>query len=342
MGRQRATKQDQRLPPYVYRKARLNLVEFRQYLGKGLFGKSVYLRGDDGECLPFTATVAEIHRAYAKHTNAAPVERTLAWLLEAYFKSPRATRLAPKTLMNYRHYEKAICASPLSNGRTFGEVPLPKLSRPMIAKYRDSMTATQQANRHLQFLSAVFNWGLEQGYVMDNAAQGVSKNPAPPRDRYVTDWEYRLALSLAPDWLCAAMQIAYLCRARRGEVLALPPSALTPDGLLIKRSKGSKTEVIQYSPELTAALDLARGHNRATICGFVIHNADGSPIKESAFNSAWRRLMKKFKEEGGNPFPFHDLKAAGYSDAPAEGAGHKSAKMHDVYMRVPEKKKATK
>lgn len=342
MGRPRATKKDGQLPPYVYRKQKLNLIEYRPYLGNGKSGKSVYLRDADGNLLPFTASISEIIRAYARVIDATPVERTLSWLLDAYFKSPRATRLAPKTLKDYRHYAGKIIGSPLSNGRTFGEVPLSKITRPVIARYRDSLADTPiLANRHLQFLSAVFSWGLEQGYVVDNQAQGVEKNPSPPRKRYVQDHEYETAYRLAPEWLKAAMEIAYLCRARRGEVLGMPVSAVLPEGLLLDRLKGSKSEVIRWSPRLRAAVDMAKAHNRTTISPWLLHTPQGQQIATSAFNSAWRRLMGKLEAEGVKPFPFHDLKARGYSDTD-QGAGHKSARMHEVYQRKPEEKEATK
>lgn len=49
MGRKRETRRDERLPPYVYRKPKLNAVEYRPYLGKGKFGASTYLKDEDGK-----------------------------------------------------------------------------------------------------------------------------------------------------------------------------------------------------------------------------------------------------------------------------------------------------
>lgn len=342
MGRPRATKAGTRLPPYVYRKAKSNLVEYRPYLGseggKAKFGRSIYLKGPDGQPLPFTATVAEIHMAYAAQVQQEAPARTLAWLLAEFWASPRYRRLKPATVKHYDHYRAAIEGTELSNGKTFGQVPLEKITRGVIAKYRDSMAhAPIQANRHLQFLGGVFSFALEREYMQDNPVAGVEKNRQPPRDRYVEDRDYWLAYAGAPDWLKAAMELAYLCRGRRGEILGMRRDQVLEEGVHLKRSKGSKSEITTWSDRLRAAVELARSHNRDTISPLLLHNADGSAIKEPAFNSAWRRLMGKVKEGGGAPFPFHDLKSKGYTEHTEHSAGHKSARMHDTYMRLPEK-----
>ena len=44
--------------------------------------------------------------------------------------------------------------------------------------------------------------------------------------------------------------------------------------------------------------------------------------------------------DGG--FTFHDIKAKGYTDRKDHNAGHRSAKMHAVYMRKPQIVSATK
>lgn len=338
MGRPRATRDGERLPPYVYRKPKSNLVEYRPYLGGGQFGRSVYLKGADGECLPFTASRDAIFKAYAAVTGTEKPARTLSWLLGEYWASPRYARLMPATRKHYDHYRTAIEGRELSNGKRFGDAPLEKITRGVIAKYRDSMAAAPiQANRHLQFLGGVFSFALEREYVSQNPVTGVEKNRQPPRSRYVKDQDYWLAYGQAPDWLKAAMELAYLCRARRGEVLGMRRDQVLEEGVHLKRSKGSKSEITTWSDRLRAAVELARSHNRDTISPLLLRNADGSAIKGPAFNSAWRRLMEKVKDGGGEPFPFHDLKGKGYTEHTEHSAGHKSARMHDTYMRLPEK-----
>jgi integrase len=344
MGRPRATKADGRLPPYVYRKPRLNLVEYRPYLGGGKFGKSVYLKGADGAFLPFTASRDAIFKAYALVVGEEKPARTLSWLLSEYVASPRYARLMPATRKHYDHYRTAIEGKDLSNGRRFGDVPLEKITRGVIAKYRDSMAKTPiQANRHLQFLGAAFSFALEREYVSENPVTGVEKNRQPPRSRYVTQTEYRVAYLAAPDWLKAAMELAYLCRARRGEVLGMKMREhILEDGVYVQRTKGSDSEVTLWSDRLRAAVALARTHNRDVLSPYLLHGADGKPISSPAFNSAWKRLMEKVKAAGVVPFPYHDLKAAGISDHKKHASGHRSERMAEVYIRVPDRVEPTR
>jgi len=43
--------------------------------------------------------------------------------------------------------------------------------------------------------------------------------------------------------------------------------------------------------------------------------------------------MRKARKRGIDPFPFHDLKAKGYSDMKNQSAGHKQEQVHRVYSR---------
>lgn len=344
MGRPRATKADERLPPYVYRKPKANLVEYRPYLGKGKFGQSVYLKDAEGGFLPFTASRDAIFKAYAAVTGAEKPARTLSWLLGEYWASPRYARLMPSTRKHYDHYRTAIEGKELSNGRRFGDVPLEKITRGVIAKYRDSMAhAPIQANRHLQFLGGVFSFALEREYVSQNPVTGVEKNRQPPRTHYVEDKDYWLAYSLAPDWLKAFMELAYLCRGRRGEILALKSREhMLEEGVYLQRTKGSASEVTGWSDRLRAAVALAKAHNRDVLSPYLLHGTDGKPVSGPAFNSAWKRLMEKVKAAKGVPFPAHDLKAKGITDHTEHASGHKSARMAEVYIRKPDVVPATR
>lgn len=348
MGRRRNSRADGRLPPYVYRRHRQNLVELRRYLGDGKFGPSCSLRDDDGNTLPANASQQAIMRAYGRAVHVDNAPHTLAWMLKQYMSSPRFARLAKATQGHYRGYAARICAFPLNTGALFGDVPIGKITRPVIARYRDARSSGAKAapiavNREMQFLSAVWSWAMEQGYATDNPAQGVEKNPQKSRDRYVTDAEYALVLGLAPAWLAAAMELAYLCRARIGEVLALTRDSVLDEGVHLKRTKGSDSEITRWSPRLRDAVALAKSHNRDTISRFLLHDAKGGKIRSSAYKSAWQRLMVRARKAGlSKAFPFHDLKARGYTDHGEHAAGHRSARMHEVYMRLPEMRDATR
>ena len=67
---------------------------------------------------------------------------------------------------------------------------------------------------------------------------------------------------------------------------------------------------------------------------YVVHDRGGQAIEESAFDSAWKRLIKKASKEGVEHFTFHDLKAQGESDAKDKRlSGHKTPRMQALYNR---------
>jgi len=84
----------------------------------------------------------------------------------------------------------------------------------------------------------------------------------------------------------------------------------------------------------------------SSLCFYLLHDAKGQPIRQSSFQSAWNRLMNKALAKGlKERFTFHDLKAKGITDFDGDkqkAAGHKSARMAEVYNRKPEKVPSTK
>lgn len=142
---------------------------------------------------------------------------------------------------------------------------------------------------------------------------------------------------LATGYLAIMMELAYLCRARRGEITALRRSDETEEGLRLVRSKGSEGEITAWSTRLRAAVDAAKAWNPSAPSpiggGYLLHDKAGQPIKKNAFDSAWRRLMDKVTAAGVDPFTYHDLKAAGVTRHKTNFGGHRSPKMRKTYVR---------
>lgn len=346
MGRKRTSKIDERLPPYVYRKARLNAVEYRPYLGKGKFAPSVYLKDQDGKQLRASATLNEITKAYHRAINSEQNEgRALSWLLARYFKSPRFHKLAVRTKKDYEWYSEKICEMPGKNGSTFGDFPFKQISRKTISAFRDKLSDTPtQANRRLQFLSAVFSWAIEEEYLDINPCKGVSKFSLKARDRYAEDTEYALVLECAGAYpfLQIMMEFAYLCRMRMSEIRTMPIGAPNDIGVTVKRSKKSESELTTWTPRLRACVAAAQGLYPNATSKYLIHNADGSMITENQFRNAWRRTIAKASDQGlKERFTFHDIKARGVTNHPTQHSGHKSERMKSVYVRKAQQVTAT-
>lgn len=338
MGRKRTSKVDERLPPYVYRKVRLNAVEYRPYLGKGRFGASIYLKDTNGKQLKANATLNEITKAYHRALkDEGDSGRALSWLLKKYLKSPKFLKLSARTQKDYSWYTDKIVEMPGKDGSTFGDFPFQKITRKTISSFRDRLADTPtQANRRIQFLSAVFSWAIEEELLESNPCKGVSKFTLEARTRYAEDSEYNLVLECAKAYpfLAIMMEFAYLCRMRMSEIRTMPIDAPNDIGVSVKRSKKSESELTTWTPRLRKAVENARALFPEATSKYLIHNEDGSMVTENQFRNAWRRTIEKATKQGlKERFTFHDIKARGVTNHPTQHSGHKSERMKAVYVR---------
>jgi integrase len=277
----------------------------------------------------------------------------LRWLLTEYNSSPQFKALAKTTQQGYRGYYDVLCRKALKNGGSFGDVPLKAINRRTIRRYLDSNPYPVTANRHVQYIKAAWNWGLQRyATVPDpNPCLGVDLNKEEARDRYVTDEEYTIGYSVAKSmrvpYFAPAMELAYLCRARRVEVFGLTEDDCLPEGIHLRRTKGSRGEIVRWVPRLQAAIAACRSiyPNAPPYRGkrFLIHDKAGKPYTKNALDSAWQRIIHKAMDpEKTQPtlkeaFHFHDLKAKGITDSKRFNAGgHRTKKMEAVYNRLPE------
>lgn len=351
--------------------------KFRPYLGREN-GITVY--GPEVPILKTTCTKAQFFAAFDALTNKENT-RTLRWMLDHYHKSNTFKKLALTTRGHYDDYRRLLCAEPIHSpanpNLTLGDIPVEKLSKPKLQRYIDNATAPVAVNRRIQYLSGAWSWA-ERSYEQfpPNPCLGLKLNDETPKDRYVEDWEYAAA------WLCAcsmrnpmfapAMELSYLCRARRGEVFQYKTTDFREDGLYLKRTKGSNAEITGWSRRLEDAL----AHCRAIypdaptpIRGaYILHDKRGLPYTKNALDSAWQRVMDKATTIGaelpedlleaaraagartqGNRawltdrFTFHDIKHKGCTDHESENAGqHKTKKAAAIYQQKPQIIKATR
>jgi integrase len=313
----------------------------------------VTLLHEDGTPLPANASQHNIIRAYQRQVTAS-TGHTLGWLIDKYLDSPQFAARAETTRRAYKIHAETIKQHQAKNGRVCGDAPLRSLNPPFFSKYRDrrSEAAPISANRELQFIRAVFSWGIEYGHCQENPAKGVRLNPSQSRDRYVEDWEMELVQGCGSDMLAVVMELAYLLRARVGEVLALRRADIGDTGVYVRRTKGSNSEVTRWSERLREAVSAALSLHKATISPYLLHGADGQPLSYPAVRSAFARALKKAQDEKlahkdqrpvlKKAFTVHDLKAKGITDHKHHHGGHRSARMREVYVRKAEEVDSTR
>lgn len=301
------------MPPRVY--AGKSAYEYRPKIGP-------YIR-----LAPLSATRSELWAAYERLEGEA--QNTVGRLFDLYLGSPQFKLLAARTQKDYEIYSKKLKA-------VFGHMDPNKVTAPDVRRYMDLRSARVQANREKAFFATAMAWGLERGYCKNNPIRDVKKHKETPRDRYITDDEYNAIYAAAAPHVKAAMEISYLCAARKGDVLALTESQLKLEGIFIRQGKTGKKQIKQWTQRLRDAVELAKSQPSTIKTMVIIHDANGQRFVERRFDEHWA----KARESAGladADIHFHDIKAKAISDYEGDKqkfSGHKSAQMvSGVYDR---------
>ena len=284
------------------------------------------------------ATESEVWEAYRKIVAFEDKRHTLAGLIDEFFQSHDFAELSAATQKDYVKNSKNIL-------KVFSDA-LPDQVKPAhIRKYLDlrGKQSKTQANREKAFLSRVYRWAFERAKVNINPAKGVKQFKETARNRYITDDEYEVVYKHANDAVRVAMEISYLCAARKGDVLALQLHDIRQEGLFIKQAKTNVKQIKLWTPRLIKAINLAKsmGREGKVRSTYIVVQKNGRSYSPDGFNHAWRNARLKAEAEVGHKltFTFHDIKAKSISDF--EGSvsdkqmfsGHKTQRQVATYDR---------
>jgi len=318
-----ANRSKRKLPPYCLEDK--YGVRFKPYLGrvngKIKWGKTITIA-------PPNTPMSEVWRLYEEVTGGG--KQNLYWLTSEYMSSDKFKSLSGKSQKDYRKALQKLLSEPVGNV-TFGSVALHLIDKRSIRSYLDAYPSPIAANRQIAVLKAAWNWAIQRYQIPENPAIGVSLNREAPRVRYVSQDEILWVQRNAPPPIYQMCELAYLLRARLGEVLALRVEDVSESHVRLIRSKGSEGELTIISDRLRAALEPVRGGE------YICHQ-----YTEHGFRSAWARLKKKMVRDGIDPFNFHDIKAAAISDHPTNHSGHRSPAMRKTYVRTLQEVPATR
>ncbi|MBU3824170.1 MAG: tyrosine-type recombinase/integrase [Candidatus Oceanisphaera merdipullorum] len=274
---------------------------------------------------------AEYERLIAEIDNDS-VER----LINEFFNSADFDSLSATTQKDYRKYSKPVLL-------VFGKMDPTNVEPKHVRAYMDKRgkRSIVQANREKAFFSRVFRWAYERGKVTKNPCQGVRQYKEVARDRYITDAEYQAVYDLAPTAIKVAMELSYLCAARKGDVITLRWSQILDNGIYLQQGKTGAKQIKAWSPRLRAVIALAKTISKNLLGTYVVIKSDGMPYTDNGFNSLWRSTVLKARENTGWPldFTFHDLKAKAISDIDGSSrdkqlvSGHKTESQVSVYDR---------
>ncbi len=286
---------------------------------------------------------------------AALFERYFAW--QEALPGSSTLRKADSTLRENRRESVRLLA-------VFGAM-LPQLIKTQhVYAYIDARTqagAPSGCIKEVAMLSAVLSYGQRIGRLDANPCHGIRHEVRPPRTRVVSWAEIEHASAVGrrlggtAHLQALALRTAWLAFKRPGEVLHVPRTAVTDEGLCFesnkrRRSQGRAQVIIAWSPELRATVDEALGLQRWAAFGgarLIFGNLAGHAYSKSGWGSLLGRFMAHCEAEATalgvafSRFTLADCRPGGITSKMSrgerdvyDGTGHADKRMVDqVYDR---------
>ncbi|QAU22852.1 integrase [Dyella sp. M7H15-1] len=312
------------------------------------------------------ALLSELHKISEELSGVN--KKSLAWLLEQFHGSRQFKELAARTQANYTYLARITKATTTAIG-PLGTLDVARMTPEFWQRLVDRIAndTPTQANQILRYVRRVFRWGVNRGHCNHNPAQGVEQakerqqRRLPAAEVYARVLQFAQARgeraahsegSVAP-YLWIAMELAYLLRLRGIEVITLTDANASQEGVTTNRRKGSRDNVVRWSPRLRSVWDAAVAYRKQAVTKharptpllprdhFLLVSQKGTPLRKSSLDTAWQRLMITAMREGiltaEQRFSLHDLKRKGITDTPGTRAdkqlasGHRDQSMLDVY-----------
>jgi len=317
---------------------------------------------------PADVLLSDLHRITDEASN---VDRgTLRYVCEQFHLSDRYKKLAPKTHDDYCYSRDVLLNIPTKLGKPLGDLAVKKFTAALVQRIVDRIAdegTPSKAAHALRYLRRVLQWGRNRGLLEVNPALGIEapierKQRRLPRHNVMdvlidrATARGRLARNepgSCPEYLASVMELAYLCRLRGIEVVTLTDANELEEGILTNRRKGSRDNIVRWTPRLRAVWDSvkalrARTWERrktaipiAATKRFIIVASHGGPLRKTSLDTAWQRFITLAITDGvigaEERFALHDLKRRGITDTVGtraekqEASGHRDPKMMDVY-----------
>lgn len=249
--------------------------------------------------------------------------------LDQFLVSPAFQELAKNTRAQYTSAAAMLRL-------VFGDMSMASIKPFHIATWLDDHPHKTAANTGKAVMSRVFDHAVRQGLVDRNPCKEISYNRIPPRDRLISDDEYRRIYEQACDVVQIAMDMAYYSGMRISDVLKVRLQDLGPDGLYSVQKKTGKRQIFAYTQPLREVIDRARSL-RCSVKGMhLLCDRSGQPYEYHMFNRRW---LKAVRAAGVEDVRFHDIRAKSATDAKGMGLdyqallGHSSRSMSDRYVR---------
>lgn len=303
-----------------------------------------------------TALLSDLHRVIEENQE---VKRdTFRYIAQMFRDSADFQGLASLTRDDYERCYKIVADYKTNQGGKLGDAPLKRWNKPMVQKLIDRLSMERgpsMANHVLRYTRRVFNWAGNRIANLPNPAQGVEQAKergrvvCPPTEVYTAVLQYAQGLESVP-YLWIAMEIAYLCRLRRIEVVTLTDFNELEAGLLSNRRKGSNDNITEWTPRLFAVWEAAkdlrakkRKKNKIPTPlrkddAWIFITSNGGRLNESSLSTAFDRMINNAIKAGmitkEDRFSMHSLKHRGVTNTKGDkkaASGHKTDRMAAHY-----------
>jgi len=303
--------------------------------------------------------------------EASNVDRgTLRYVCAQFHDSDRYKKLSSKTHDDYCYSRDVLLNIPTRLGKPLGDLAVRKFTSALVQRIVDRLAdegTPSKAAHALRYLRRVLQWGRNRAFLDVNPALGIEA-PVERKQRRLPNHlvmdaliDRAIARGLlqrnekggCPEYLGYVMELAYLCRLRGIEVVTLTDENELVSGILTNRRKGSRDNIVRWTPRLRKAWDNAKAYRnkiwakRKTAVPItpsrrtIIVASHGGPLRKTSLDTAWQRFITlALTDEFITPeqrFALHDLKRRGITDTVGnradkqEASGHRDPKMMDVY-----------
>lgn len=306
----RPRKKDRHLPPCVHLK------------------HGAYYLVKRGKWIPLGRDYAAALSEYAK-TVGNPGAGNMPSLIDDAMNNLRPS-VGPSTWGNYQTASRRL-------KHAFADIRYQDVTAQTVWEFRDKYHETpNMTNRCLTLLRHVFNYAIRRGKMQYNPAIGVEKHAELKRDRLISSGEYRTIYEKAGDRLQVIMDLCYLTGQRVGDVLKIGRQDITTDGVYFRQQKTGKKLLVEWTPELKAVVERAKGMGGKVKALTLLQNRLGRAPDYTTVKLQWDKARRA---AGILDAQMRDLRAMSLTEAEEQGknptalAAHSSESMTKRYLR---------
>lgn len=276
-------------PPYVYPKGRKGYLYF---IRPGICQRI--------KSAPGTADFAAEYALLMKG-KAAPTNRTVGKMIDAYLRSPEWAKLASNTRKSYRRHLDYL-------REKIGQMDPDRIRTRNVNEMRDVLSdKPTDANRKIATLSALYSWGQSQDWCKTNPAIVVKK--LPPTGRKRGPWPQDLieaARSTATGRDLLLFELLIGTGQRISDVLAMRWGDLDADGIAVKQGKTGASIYVPLTDRLRSILSETPKRGLWIVC-----QANGQRV---SYNLAWKDMMALRQKIGAKDYDIHSLRHSAASE----------------------------